>query len=111
VYKLSITNNPHVIQGLVSVEVKADHVFMHLIESAPFNVGITKTYAGVPGNLIAFVCKLSFQRGHSGFVSFYAKTNLIQHYEKSLGAYHFGNHLMIIDSIAALKLINKYFKD
>lgn len=36
VYKLTIVNNPNIIQGLLSVQVKSDHVYMHLIESAPF---------------------------------------------------------------------------
>lgn len=111
VYKLSISNNPHIIQGLISLEVKGDHVFMHLIESAPFNIGQAKTYIGVPGNLVAFACKLSFQRGSQGFVAFHAKTNLIEHYIKSLGAKHIGGSLMIIDTIASLKLIQKYFKE
>ncbi|WP_228451705.1 hypothetical protein [Chryseobacterium sp. SN22] len=39
VYKLSITNNSNIIQGLISLEVKSDHVYMHLIESSPFNKG------------------------------------------------------------------------
>jgi hypothetical protein len=109
VYKLTIVNNQSVIQGLISLEVKADHVYMHLVESAPFNKGKTKIYAGVPGNLVAFACKLSFQRGHEGNVSFMSKTQLIQHYTDTLGALHFGGRLMIINSKAALKLINKYF--
>lgn len=111
VYKLTISNNPHIVQGLVSLEVKRDHVFMHLIESAPFNVGETKTYIGVPGNLVAFACKLSFQRGNEGFVSFIAKSNLIKHYQRSLGANRIGDNLMIIDTVSAMKLINKYFKE
>lgn len=109
VYKLTITNNPNIIQGLVSLEIKSDHVHLHLIESAPFNIGKGKTYLGVPGNLVAFACKLSFQRGGEGYVSFLAKTKLIEHYEKSLGAVHFGGHKMIITTEAALKLTNKYF--
>jgi len=109
VYKLTIVNNQTVIQGLISLEVKADHVYMHLIESAPFNKGKAKVYAGVPGNLVAFACKLSFQRGHEGNVSFYSKTQLIQHYIASLDAMHVGGRIMIIDTTAALKLINKYF--
>jgi hypothetical protein len=84
---------------------------MHLVESSPFNKGKTKVYAGVPGNLVAYACKLSFQRGHNGNVSFVSKTQLIEHYEKSLGAIHFGGRLMIIETQSALKLINKYFKD
>src|SRR4030042_3292147 len=47
VYKLTITNNQSVIQGLISISVKTDHVYMHLIESAPFNKGKDKVYAGV----------------------------------------------------------------
>jgi hypothetical protein len=109
VYKLTIINNESIIQGLVSLEIKSDHVYMHLIESAPFNKGKTKVYAGVPGNLVAFVCKLSFQRGHEGNVSFFSKMQLVQHYIDSLGAMHVGGRIMIIDTISALKLINKYF--
>jgi hypothetical protein len=109
VYKLTIVNNQSVIQGLISLEVKSDHVYMHLVESAPFNKGKTKIYAGVPGNLVAFACKLSFQRGHEGNISFISKTQLVQHYIDTLGAIHFGGRIMIIDSNAALKLINKYF--
>jgi hypothetical protein len=109
VYKLTIVNNQSVVQGLISLEVKADHVYMHLVESATFNKGKTKIYSGVPGNLVAFACKLSFQRGHEGNISFISKTQLIQHYTDTLGAIHFGGRLMIINSNAALKLINKYF--
>ena len=36
VFKLTIVNNIKIIQGLISLEVKSDHVFMHLVESAPF---------------------------------------------------------------------------
>lgn len=111
VYKLTISNNPNIIQGLVSLQVKSDHIFMNLIESAPFNIGKNKTYLGVPGNLVAFVCRVSFQRGFDGFVSFVAKTQLIEHYKTSLGAINFGGQLMIINNTAALNLIGKYFKN
>lgn len=110
VYKLTITNNPNIIQGVVSLEVKTDHVYMHLIESAPFNIGKNKTYLGIPGNLVAFACKLSFQRGGEGYVSFLSKTKLIEHYENSLGAVHVGGRNMVITTGIALKLTNKYFK-
>ena len=109
VYKLTIVNNQTVVQGLISLEIKSDHVYMHLVESAPFNKGKTKIYAGVPGNLVAFACKLSFQRGHEGNISFFSKSQLVQYYIDTLGAMHFGGRLMIIDTHAALKLLNKYF--
>jgi len=110
VYKLTIVNNPNIIQGLLSLIIETDHVFMNLLENAPFNMGSKKQYEGVAGNLVAFACKVSFQHGFSGFVAFTAKTKLIRHYEKTLGAYHFGGHRMIIATEPARILIDKYFK-
>jgi hypothetical protein len=110
VYKLTIQNNPKIIQGLVSLRIENDHIYMPLIESAPFNKSRNKIYLGVPGNLIAYVCRLSFQKGFEGFIAFHSKTKLIEHYSKTLGAKHFGGLLMIIDTEAAKKLVDKYFK-
>jgi hypothetical protein len=110
VYKLTIVNNPRIIQGLLSVTIEQDYVFMDLLESAPFNIGKHKIYEGVAGNLVAYACKISFQKGFEGFVAFTAKTKLINHYEKTLGAYHFKNQRMIIDTQAARILVEKYFK-
>jgi hypothetical protein len=110
VYKLTITNNPNIIQGILSVTIEPDHVYMDLLESAPFNRGKNKLYEGVAGNLVAYACKVSFQNGFEGYLSFTAKTKLIDHYVKTLGAYHFGGHLMIITTISANKLIDQYFK-
>ena len=110
VYKLTIVNNSNIVQGITSLTVRTDHVFLHLIETAPFNKGKGKLYEGIAGNIVAFACRLSFQRGSDGFVSFHSKTNLIDHYVKTLNAIHFGNHLMVIDTGAALKLVEKYFK-
>ena len=91
-------------------KIEQDHVFMDLLESAPFNIGKHKIYEGVAGNLVAYACKISFQKGFDGFVAFTAKTRLIDHYEKTLGAYHFKNQRMIIDNQAARILVEKYFK-
>lgn len=111
VYKLTISGNPDIIQGLVSITERKDHVYMHLIESAPFNLGRDKVYLGVPGNLVAFACRTSFHRGFDGYVSFTSKTQLIEHYEKTLGAINVGGHLMVINTDAALQLIDKYYKN
>jgi hypothetical protein len=111
IYKLTIVNNLSIIQGLICLQVMTDHVYMHLLESAPFNRGHSKVYAGVPANLVAFACQLSFQRGHMGNVSFISKSQLLKHYQESLGAVHVGGRLMVIETAAALKLIDKYFKN
>jgi hypothetical protein len=79
---------------------------MHLIESAPFNLGRNKVYIGVPGNLVAFACRIAFHRGFDGHVSFTSKTQLIDHYQKTLGAINVGGNLMVINTDSALKLID-----
>ena len=109
VYKLTIIDNPNVIQGLVSISDRKDHIYLDLIESTKFNKGKRKLYLGVPGNLVAFCCKKSFDKGYEGYVAFISKTKLIDHYQKTLGATYIGGQQMAITSAAAYKLIHKYF--
>ncbi len=109
VFKLTIRNNPDIIQGLLSISDFKDHYYLYLIESAPFNLGKNKLYEGVPGNLFAYTCKTSWDKGYHGFVSFTSKTKLVDHYENTIGAAHIGGNKMVIFPQEALKLIKKYF--
>ena len=109
VFKLTTVNNSDIIQGLMCLEDKKDHIFLHLLESATFNKGKHKLYLGVAGNLVAFACKISFEKGYEGFVAFDSKTALIKHYEKTLGATHFRGQRMFIETRAAYQLVTKYF--
>lgn len=56
---------------------------MHLLDIAPLNMGVTKKYASVVTNRVAFA-KLSFQRGFLGNVAFISKTQLIEFCQMSL---------------------------
>jgi len=111
VYKLTIAGNPNIIQGLISFTINVDHVYMDLLENAPFNLGRNKLYEGVAGNLVAYACKISFRQGFGGYVSFTSKTRLVEHYQKTLNAIKFSGQLMIINTLAANILIDKYFKN
>ena len=104
-FKLVIKNNPKIIQGLISLSDLGDHIYMHLIESAKFNKGKTKIYTGVPGNLVAFACKLSFDKGYDGYLAFDAKTILVRHYQETLYATHFKGTKMIIETPAINPLL------
>ena len=108
-YKLIIKDNPNIIQGLVNLSDEGDHIYMHLVESAKFNKGKNKIYVGVPGNLVAFGCKMSFEKGYEGFLAFDAKNVLIKHYEETLYATHFKGTKMYIETPAALRLMDQYF--
>jgi len=111
VFKIVLQQQPDIIQGLICFEKKRDHIFMPLIETAPHNLGKTKKYFGVAGNLVAFGCKLSFESGFEGYIAFESKTKLIEHYEKTLGAkLLFGLH-MELDTNASIKLINRYYPE
>jgi len=109
VYKLLILGDA-TIQGLISLQVIENYIELHLIETAPHNYGKSKLYAGVPGNLVAFACKLSFDYGFEGFVAFRAKTQLIDHYRETLGAELLFKDRMCISGLSAKKLVNSYFK-
>ncbi|WP_373709110.1 hypothetical protein [Kaistella sp.] len=111
VFKLNTVENPKIIQGLISLTDKGDHIFMDLIESAKFNKGKNKLYNGVAGNLVAFACKVSFEKSYDGIVSFIAKTQLISHYEQTLGAKRFAGNRMFIDTKEAKILVKQYYKD
>lgn len=112
IYKLTTVNNSTIIQGLICFTDKHDHIFMSLIESASFNKGKDKVYKGVAGNLVAYACKVSFDKGYDGVVSFIAKSQLIEHYQQTLGAQIFGGgNRMFIDTKESLVLVKQYFKN
>lgn len=84
---------------------------MALIESSKFNRGADKLCVGVPGNLVAFACKLAFDKGYAGYVSFESKTKLKDHYRKSLGVNVLFGNVMTIDTKAAHKLVSQYLPE
>ena len=109
-YKLTIEDNSAIIQGLISISIMSDHIFMDLLETAHFNRKKNKMYLGVAGNLVAFACKLSLELGFEGYIAFNAKTSLIKHYELTLGAVNTSGQKMIINPTESMKLINQYFQ-
>lgn len=60
IYKLVIVDNPNIIQGLISLQDRGDHVFMSLIESNKFNRGAKKVYLGVRATLVLLPANLHF---------------------------------------------------
>jgi hypothetical protein len=111
VYKLVANDQPNEIQGLISLSDASDHIFMPLVETAPHNFGKTKKFHGVLGNLVAFACKVSFEKGYDGEVGFVSKTALIPHYQNELGAKLLMGNRMGIFSMEAKKLVSLYYKD
>ena len=63
VYKLTIAYNPNIIQGLISFTIRADHVYLNLVESAPFNFGRNKLYQEFPVIWLHMLAKYCFNKG------------------------------------------------
>ena len=104
------------IQGAVSIRERKDNltVEIDIAESAPFNSSYNKKnknkeYVGIGVYLFAEVCRRSFELGYDGYVEFTAKTKLIEYYKRELGALVIGGQKMVIDEIAAKKLVEKYY--
>jgi hypothetical protein len=109
IYKLTLADFEDEIQGLIAFENRTNFLFIILIENAPSNRKPNKKYLGVLGNLVAFICKLSFENGFEGIVAFDAKTKLIDHYKTALNAVHIGRGRMMINSRESKELVDKYF--
>lgn len=78
-----------------------------LLEVSIANVGKNKMYDNIAGILIAFTCKVAYEKGCFGFVSLVSKTVLREHYTNKYGFLPQGRHLYS-DGANSLKLISNY---
>ena len=110
VYQLFVCGDND-IQGMIALQHRKSELYTHvdIVEAAPFNVGKYGKYVGVGAHLFAIACKLSWDVGNEGYVQFTAKTDLVEHYKRTLHAIPIDWHNMYIDSYGALQLIRKYF--
>ncbi|MBC7819463.1 MAG: hypothetical protein IAG10_21480 [Planctomycetaceae bacterium] len=112
VYKLTVPKLGSTVHGLISLTRAAGFVQANLVECHPENIGRKKKYRGVAGNLFAFAANMAFDLGHDGFVMFIAKSELISHYEATLGAKRMGRgSKMFLDTAASSRLVAQYFGD
>ncbi len=73
------------------------------------HVGKRKKLGGIPGSLLAYAAQLSFAIGGEGFIAIEAKTNLIEHFQKTYGFKRVGqSQRMFLDNEAAAHLISHY---
>ncbi|WP_288867929.1 minor capsid protein [uncultured Parvimonas sp.] len=110
VFKLTLENDEE-IQGLLSLidDTDSNAIYVRLVESAPHNLGINRKYDGVGGHLFAEACKQAIEKGFDA-IYFDAKTNLIKHYENTLGAKLIGvNNRMILEGEKFYELFEKYY--
>lgn len=97
------------ILGLISLSNIPEELRIHinLVEVAIINRGKDKNVDRIAGCLLAFACKLAFDKGYLGFTSLVPKTELIELYVNKYGFTKYGRQLAI-ERQAAINLILQY---
>lgn len=108
------------IEGCLTFEMKEKvEPYMAYVEVAPHNRGEVKEYENVAGCLIAFACRLSFDRGEDEFEGYLAfdvleedkddETKLMAVYSTKYNAFRIANSTtMIIPPVGGQKLIDEF---
>lgn len=121
IYKLRLENKSSIL-GLMSIRDEKDPTIraikIELLEIDSTNIGSNKRIKGTAGCLIAWACKISFDRGYEGTVYLVPKTNLITHFISVYGFIHIDIRsperplgFMILLGAISQKLINEYLTD
>ena len=121
IYKLQLENERSML-GLMSIRDEKDPTIraikIELLEVDVAHIGSKKKIKGTAGCLIAWACKISFDRGYEGAVYLVPKTNLITHFISTYGFTHIDIRsperplgFMILLGAISQKLINEYFTD
>lgn len=108
VYRVNLVGDQEIL-GLISLIDVLEELRIHinLIESSKENKGNTKQYDHIPGCLIAFACRMAFEKGYDGFVSLIPKTKLIDYYRNKFGFFSVGTHMAVFNA-SAQEIIIKY---
>lgn len=109
VYKICRCNEEDILQGLVCFVPNMGILDCYNMEMNNFNKRGSSVYNGVGKCMVALCCKISFDLGFQGFITFEAKSKLVPYYER-LGAKRISYIRMAIDSGVAKKLVDIYFK-
>lgn len=99
------------VQGRISMRIDGGVADVDIVEVAPHNYGHAGKYYGVGAHLFAIACNYSYNNNCDGVVAFTAKSDLIEHYQKTLGAQIAIGRRMYIDERAAYELMNKYIRE
>lgn len=101
------------ILGGLSLTDEGDHVFIHLIESAPetrFDAVPPRVYVNISRLLIAFAGMVSNNLGYEGFLAFTPKTEKREYFATQFNAFDLPMRKMGIDGVVSNYWIRVYYK-
>lgn len=100
------------IQGALQLKLDEGMLIMKILELSPQNIGKNRKFQNVAGCLIAFACKeaIKLKTEYKGYLTFVAKTELIEWYKSKYFATQTIGNRMYIDPLNGNKLIKKYLE-
>jgi len=112
VFKIYLKDESDNILGLLSLKDHPDEhrIHLNLIEVSRENIGRDKKLDNIAGCLIAFACRIAFERNYYGFVSLKPKTRLVELYQEKYGFRQYGR-LLAVEDQSSNYLIKKYLQD
>lgn len=108
VYKITKENDTDIVQGFVAFRQSNSFLDCANMEINKINKKPLLLHSGIGKAMIALCCKISFELGNDGFITFEAKSILKDYYTR-MGAKQIGGLKMYIDSVGAKKMIDIYF--
>lgn len=108
IYKVYKIGEPDILQGLVAFRASPGVLECSNMETNKINQGVSALYSGLGKAIIALCCKISFDYGMDGFITFEAKNSLFAYYQRYGAILVVGNR-MAIETIPAKKMVDVYF--
>ncbi len=111
VFKIHKKNEDEIL-GLISlIDITRElRIEIHLLEISKNNIGKNKEIDRLAGCLIAYACRIAYQKDYGGFVSLVSKTKIIKLYKEKYGFKEMGTHLFT-ELHNSNFLINEYLND
>ena len=108
VFKITKEGEPDMIHGLVAFTPSTGILRCANMELNNFNKRPVSLYAGIGKCMVALCCRISFDLGFDGYITFEAKNRLMPYYMR-FGAVKVGGLRMVIETKEAKKLVDLYF--
>ena len=108
IYKIYKINEPDIIQGLVAFLPAKGVLDCYNMEASKLNRPPSLMYKNLGKLMLSLCCKISFDYGLDGYITFESKNNLMNYYRRFGATNTFGLR-MGINNISAQKLVSLYF--
>jgi hypothetical protein len=108
IYKICKEGDEDIIQGLVAFKASIGIIQCANMELNSINQKPLLLHSGLGKCMVALCCKISFDMGFEGFITFEAKNRLMPYYRR-MGAINVSGLIMAVETPEAQKLVDVFF--